>query len=133
MTAHAPVYPNKPERGERLLHFTGKVLLPRAEVEKGGMLRLKDLFNIRMTGEATAEYAGDSLADARKEKAPIIQWLPAENAAPCSLLTPEGMQDGFAEPEVLGYAGKIVQFERVGFAKIDAVENGKAVAYHTHR
>ena len=133
MTAHAPVYPNKPERGERLLNFTGKVLLPRAEVEKGGMLRLKDLFNIRMTGDATAEYAGDSLADARKEKAPIIQWLPADNAAPCSLLTPEGMQEGFAEPEVLGYAGKIVQFERVGFAKIDAVENGKAVAYHTHR
>ncbi|HJJ72003.1 MAG TPA: glutamate--tRNA ligase, partial [Methanocorpusculum sp.] len=55
MTAHAPVYPNKPERGERLLPFTGKVLLPRAEVEKGGMLRLKDLFNIRMTGDATAE------------------------------------------------------------------------------
>ncbi len=133
MTAHAPVYPNKPERGERLLHFTGKVLLPKEEVEKGGMLRLKDLFNIRMTGDATAEYAGESLADARKEKAPIIQWLPAENAAPCSLLTPEGMQDGFAEPEVLGYEGKIVQFERVGFAKIDAVENGKAIAYHTHR
>ena len=133
MTAHAPVYPNKPERGERLLPFTGKVLLPRAEVEKGGMLRLKDLFNIRMTGDASAEYAGESLAEARKEKAPIIQWLPVEKAAPCSLLTPEGMQEGFAEPEVLNYEGKIVQFERVGFAKIDAVENGKAVAYHTHR
>lgn len=133
MTAHAPVYPNKPERGERLLPFTGKVLLPRAEVEKGGMLRLKDLFNIRMTGDASAEYAGESLAEARKEKAPIIQWLPTEKAAPCSLLTPEGMQEGFAEPEVLNYEGKIVQFERVGFAKIDAVENGKAVAYHTHR
>ena len=133
MTAHAPVYPNKPERGERLLPFTGKVLLPRAEVEKGGMLRLKDLFNIRMTGDSTAEYAGESLAEARKEKAPIIQWLPAEKAAPCSLLTPDGMQEGFAEPEVLNYEGKIVQFERVGFAKIDAVENGKAVAYHTHR
>ena len=133
MTAHAPVYPNKPERGERLLPFTGKVLLPRAEVEKGGMLRLKDLFNIRMTGDSTAEYAGESLAEARKEKAPIIQWLPAEKAAPCSLLTPEGMQEGFAEPDVLNYEGKIVQFERVGFAKIDAVENGKAVAYHTHR
>lgn len=132
MTAHAPVYPNKPERGERLLPFTGKVFLPRAEVENGGMLRLKDLFNIRMTGDATAEYAGESLAEARKEKAPIIQWLPAEKAAPCSLLTPEGMQEGFAEPEVLNYEGKIVQFERVGFAKIDAVENGKAVAYHTH-
>ena len=132
-TAHAPLYPNKPERGERLLKFTGKVLLPKAEVSAGKMLRLKDLFNIRITGDNTAEYAGDSLAEARKEKAAIIQWLPAETAAPCSLLTPEGIQDGFTEPDVQQYAGKIVQFERVGFAMIDAVENGKTVAYFTHR
>ena len=131
--AHAPLYPNKPERGERLLKFTGKVLLPKAEVSAGKMLRLKDLFNIRITGDNTAEYAGDSLAEARKEKAAIIQWLPAETAAPCSLLTPEGIQEGFTEPDVQQYAGKIVQFERVGFAMIDAVENGKTVAYFTHR
>lgn len=133
MTAHAPIYPNKPERGERLLSFKGKVLLPRTEVEKGGMLRLKDLFNIRLTSQTSAEYAGDSLADARREKAAIIQWLPADHAVPCSLLTPDGMQEGFAEPNVLEYSGKIVQFERVGFAKIDAVIDGKAIAYHTHR
>ncbi len=133
MTAHAPVYPNKPERGERLLAFTSAVLLPRAEVEKGGMLRLKDLFNIKITGDHTAEYAGESLADARREKAPIVQWLPAESAAPCSLRTPDGVQEGLVEPAVLGYAGRIVQFERVGFVKIDAVENKQAVAYFTHR
>ncbi len=132
-TAHAPLYPNKPERGERILKFTGKVLLPKAEVSTGKMLRLKDLFNIRITGDNTAEYAGDSLAEARKEKAAIIQWLPAETAEPCSLLTPEGIQEGFTEPDVQQYAGKIVQFERVGFAMIDAVENGKTVAYFTHR
>ncbi|HJJ27829.1 MAG TPA: glutamate--tRNA ligase [Methanocorpusculum sp.] len=131
--AHAPVYPNKPERGMRDLPFAGKVLLPKAEVREGGMLRLKDLFNIKITGEGKAEYAGDSLAEARAAKAPIVQWLPAECASPASLLTPEGVVEGMTEPAVLGYNGKIVQFERVGFVKIDDVKDGKAVAYFTHR
>ncbi|HJK40264.1 MAG TPA: glutamate--tRNA ligase, partial [Methanocorpusculum sp.] len=72
MEAHAPIYPNHPERGERVLSFTGSVLLPRSEIETGRMLRLKDLFNIRITGEGSAEYAGDSLAEARAAKAPIV-------------------------------------------------------------
>ena len=131
--AHAPIYPNQPERGDRLLSFTGKVLLPKAEMEIGRMLRLKDLFNIKVTGVNTAEYAGNSLADARSSKAAIVQWLPAEMAAPCSLLMPEGISEGFCEPAVLGYAGKIVQFERIGFSKIDAVKDGKVIAYFTHR
>jgi glutamyl-tRNA synthetase len=46
---------------------------------------------------------------------------------------PEGISEGFCEPAVLGYAGKIVQFERIGFSKIDAVKDGKVIAYFTHR
>ncbi|HKL97488.1 MAG TPA: glutamate--tRNA ligase family protein, partial [Methanocorpusculum sp.] len=133
MEAHAPVYPNHPERGERVLPFTGRVLLCRSEMEKGGMLRLKDLFNIKITGPCSAEYAGESLADARLAKAAIVQWLPVEMATPCSLLMPEGILEGYCEPVVLGYAGRIVQFERIGFSKIDAVQDGKVTAYFTHR
>ena len=117
----------------RDLPFTGKVLLPKGEVKVGGMLRLKDLFNIRITAEGKAEYAGESLAEARAAKAPIVQWLPAQMSAPASLLTPDGMVDGAVEPAVLNYMGKIVQFERVGFVKIDDVKDGKATAYFTHR
>jgi glutamyl-tRNA synthetase len=102
-------------------------------MEKGGMLRLKDLFNINITGPNSAEYAGDSLAEARSAKAAIVQWLPIEMAAPCSLLMPEGIFEGFCEPAVRGYSGRIVQFERVGFSKIDAVIDGKVIAYFTHR
>lgn len=131
--AHAPVYPNKPERGERVLKFTGKILLPKSEIEVGKMIRLKDLFNIKITGENTAEFAGNSLSEARAAKASIVQWLSAESCVPASLLTPEGILEGFAEPEVLKYDGKIVQFERIGFAKIDSVKDGKATAYFTHR
>lgn len=133
MEAHAPIYPNHPERGERVLSFTGSVLLPRSEIETGRILRLKDLFNIRITGEGSAEYAGDSLAEARAAKAPIVQWLPADAGVPCSLLTPEGTSDGYCEAAVQNYDQKIVQFERVGFARIDSVKDGHVTAYFTHR
>lgn len=133
MEAHAPIYPNHPERGERVLSFTGSVLLPRSEIETGRMLRLKDLFNIRITGEGSAEYAGDSLAEARAAKAPIVQWLPTDAGVPCSLLTPEGASEGYCEAAVLNYDQKIVQFERVGFARIDSVKDGHVTAYFTHR
>ncbi|MDE2443481.1 MAG: glutamate--tRNA ligase [Methanocorpusculum sp.] len=131
--AHAPIYPNQPERGERVLAFTGSVLLPRSEIETGRMLRLKDLFNIRITGNGTAEYAGDSLAEARAAKAPIVQWLPAGAGVPCSLLTPEGTSEGYCEVAVQKYDQKIVQFERVGFARIDSVKDEQVTAYFTHR
>ncbi|HJK05314.1 MAG TPA: glutamate--tRNA ligase [Methanocorpusculum sp.] len=133
MEAHAPIYPNHPERGERVLSFTGSVLLPRSEIETGRMLRLKALFNIRITGEGSAEYAGDSLAEARAAKAPIVQWLPTDAGVPCSLLTPEGTSEGYCEAAVLNYDQKIVQFERVGFARIDSVKDGHVTAYFTHR
>ena len=133
MEAHAPIYPNHPERGERVLSFPGSVLLPRSEIETGRMLRLKDLFNIRITGEGSAEYAGDSLAEARAAKAPIVQWLPTDAGVPCSLLTPEGTSEGYCEVAVLNYDQKIVQFERVGFARIDSVKDGHVTAYFTHR
>jgi len=54
-------------------------------------------------------------------------------AASCSLLMPEGIFEGFCESAVREYAGRIVQFERVGFSKIDAVIDGKVIAYFTHR
>lgn len=133
MEAHASIYPNQPERGVRVLAFTGSVFLPRSEIETGRMLRLKDLFNIRITGEGSAEYAGNSLAEARTAKAPIVQWLPAGAGIPCSLLTPEGTSEGYCEAAVQKYDQKIVQFERVGFARIDAVKDGQVTAYFTHR
>ena len=133
MEAHAPIYPNHPERGEHVLSFTGSVLLPRSEIETGRMLRLKDLFNSRSTGEGSAEYAGDSLAEERAAKAPIVQWLPTDAGVPCSLLTPEGTSEGYCEAAVLNYDQKIVQFERVGFARIDSVKDGHVTAYFTHR
>jgi glutamyl-tRNA synthetase len=136
-TAHALLHPNDASRGNRTLEFTGTVLVPKSEINRDvSMLRLKDLFNVTIAWDGTTPsftYAGDSLADARAAKAPIIQWLPAQDCVPCTLLTQEGGISGACEPAVKQELGKVVQFERVGFARIDAVSDDGVLAYFTHR
>ena len=136
-TAHAMLHPSDQSRGTRTLSFEGAVLLPQEEIASGtAMVRLKDLFNIKITWNGSTpvfSYAGDSLADARAAKAHIIQWLPAQDALPCTLMTPEGDIRGMCEPPVRSELGNVVQFERVGFVKIDAANDEGVVAYFTHK
>jgi glutamyl-tRNA synthetase len=135
--AHALLHPNEPARGTRVLPFTGTVLLPRDELEKDPkVIRLKDLFNVRVSYDERGyvlTYAGDQLSDARDAKAPIIQWLPADCALPCMLRKQEGDVEGVCEPGVVREAGSVVQFERVGFSRIDDTSGDTIIAYFTHR
>jgi glutamyl-tRNA synthetase len=135
-TAHAMLHPGDASRGTRTLAFEGTVLLPGREITPDvTMIRLKDLFNVKITWNGsipTFSYAGDSLAEARAAKAHIIQWLPAQDSVNCTLLTQEGEMSGACEPLVKEELGKVVQFERVGFVKIDTVGNDGVKAYFTH-
>jgi glutamyl-tRNA synthetase len=135
--AHALLHPGNPQRGVRTLPFTGTVLVPAEEIAKApAMLRLKDLFNVRLSfaGDMPVlTYAGDALADARAAKAPIIQWLPADCALPCTLRKQEGDVQGVCEPGLVREADAVVQFERIGFARIDDASGDRIVAYFTHR
>ncbi|WP_373839767.1 glutamate--tRNA ligase [Methanospirillum sp.] len=134
--AKAMRYPGDESRGYREIPFEGSLYLPRAELASGAtFLRLKDLFNIRVIYEEDnihGEYAGDDLQEARSKKAPIIQWLPKEHSQLCTLKSPKGDISGICEPEAVRVKDRIVQFERVGFARIDSPGN-HAVAYFTHR
>jgi glutamyl-tRNA synthetase len=136
-TAHAMLHPADASRGARTLEFTGTVLLPKSELAPGvSMVRLKDLFNVRITWDGETplfSYGGDSLAEARAAKAHIIQWLPARDAVPCTLVTQEGEMKGACEPVVRSEIGKVVQFERVCFARIDATDDRGVTAYFTHK
>ena len=111
-------------------------MLPAAELSRDTtMVRLKDLFNVNLAWEGITpvfSYAGDALADARAAKARIIQWLPAQDTIPCTLLTPNGEIRGACEPAVKSELGRVVQFERVGFVKIDAADETGVRAYFTH-
>src|SRR5512136_3026266 len=135
-TAHAMLHPGDTARGTRTLEFEGNVLLPKSEIVFGtAMVRLKDLFNVKIAWDGMVpsfSYGGDSLADARAAKARIIQWLPAQAAVPCTLLTQEGEMKGACELPVRTELGRVVQFERVGFARIDGVDTSGIRAYFTH-
>ena len=136
-TAHALLHPSDTTRGSRTLEFEGTVLLPKNEISPGTtMVRLKDLFNVTITWDGDVpsfSYGGDSLAEARAAKARNIQWLPTQAAVPCKLLTQEGTVTGACEPMVKKEPGRVVQFERVGFARIDAVDTSGITAYFTHK
>lgn len=131
--SHLLLQPSDPALGTRILHFQRSVLVPSAELAVTAMIRLKDLFNISVSSKGEAHYTGDSLAEARERKAPIIQWLPEEEYLPCILHTPEGDQRGACEPRVTEEVGSVVQFERIGFARIDRVDEEGVEAYFTHR
>jgi len=136
-TAFAMLHPGDPSAGTRTLAFEGTVLLPGSEITPDvTMVRLKDLFNVKITWSGSFpafSYAGESLPEARAAKAPIIQWLPAQDSVNCTLLTQEGEISGACEPAVKQELGRVVQFERVGFVKIDAVGNDGVKAYFTHK
>jgi glutamyl-tRNA synthetase len=136
-TAHALLHPSDAARGTRTLEFESRVLIPKSEISVGmSMIRLKDLFNVNVAwdnGTPLFSFGGDSLADARAAKAHIIQWLPAQDTVPCTLLTQEGAMTGVCEPLVRKEQGNVVQFERVGFARIDAVDASGISAYFTHK
>ncbi|MCX6694038.1 MAG: glutamate--tRNA ligase [Methanomicrobiales archaeon] len=135
--AHPLLHPGSPALGTRTLPFNGNVIIPGAEAVPGRFLRCKDLFNICIEdvgGTICAKYAGESLAEARAVKAPIVQWLPDGDAAVhCTLHTPEGDQEGLCEAVVAQELGRVVQFERVGFARVDRADTGSVKAYFTHR
>jgi glutamyl-tRNA synthetase len=136
-TAHAMLHPSDIARGTRTLAFEGVVALPRGDITHDTkMVRLKDLFNVTISWDGSIpsfSYAGDSLAEARAAKAHIIQWLPSQGLVPCTLLTQEGEITGACEPLVKKELGKVVQFERIGFAMIDAAGDDGVRAYFTHK
>ncbi len=134
--AQAMLHPGDASKGTRALSFEGAVMLPGTDIVPGAaMVRLKDLFNVKITWDGTVSsfaYGGDALADARAVKAHIIQWLPAQQTLPCTLVTMEGELKGVCEPAVAKEKGNVVQFERIGFVRIDEVDRSGVRAYFTH-
>ncbi|MCY0868515.1 MAG: glutamate--tRNA ligase [Desulfurococcus sp.] len=75
--------------------------------------------------------------DARKSNAPIIQWVNSAESIELLLLIPEGMElkktRYLAEKRILSEKpDSIVQLYRVGFARIEAVEDTRIIAVFAH-
>jgi len=141
---HPPRHPDHPERGTRKVRIgdangIGRVLLDAADaaaVRKDEVFRLKDWGNVRLTGPGRAEYAGNDLA-ILKGGARIVQWVGADPGAtvPVRILMPDEagtVRQGVAENDCVRDFGKVVQFERVGFVRLERQERGTIVAPFAH-
>lgn len=133
--------------GQRTIDTGSVFFIPRQDAQKfkeGDVFRLKGLYNVKIikTGDPVhGVYAGEELiADSAK-----IQWTTDENIR-LKILVPglpfKGeMFDPHSIHEILGYsekaiarlpAGEIVQFERVGFVRLEK-HNNDVVAIFTHK
>lgn len=137
MVGHAPIHPNDPSRGVREVRVDPAegVLVSSKDMgplEPGAVIRLKDLGNIKLKGPLVGEYIGDDLS-VLKQGAKIIQWVhPTENLD-AVIHMPDGKdQTGKCEVMTRDSVGKMIQFERIGFVRIEE-HDGRIVGWYGHR
>ncbi len=115
--------------GDRFFLFRGDL----AQMKKGDRFRLMDLYNVELSSagpKPAATYAGDELVREMKK----VQWVTNDSVEvsiiePGPLFDESGVfvKDGLKQTKGLAEAafdalkmGDIVQFPRVGFARVDA-------------
>ena len=133
--AKAPFHPSRGEM--RQIPVGTKILICKSDVDnlkEGERLRLKDLYNIQVTGISplTAKFIGTDMDLVKKEKGRIIHWA-APDGQKVRILSPDGEYSGIAEHGLEKELDKVVQFERFGFVRIDSIKDDEVLAYFTHK
>jgi glutamyl-tRNA synthetase len=135
--ARAPLHPTI-DRGFREIPAGNKVYICRSDLEflsltPGGLFRLKDFCTVMLTSKepAMAKLAYVDPDQAKKDRFRIIHWAPRD-ALPVKVMKPDGVDEGFGEAGIATELGKVVQFERYGFVRINRLGE-PIVAYYAHR
>ena len=128
-----PLHADHLDRGNRILPFDGKVYLAKSDI-KDGLFRLMDAVNVEIAGDEI-RYHSNSFEEAREVKARIIQWVPAEDNVNVKIVMDDAsIKEGLGESALNDLkVGDIVQFERVGFARLDEVKDDELVFYYAHK
>ncbi|MFC7239077.1 glutamate--tRNA ligase [Saliphagus sp. GCM10025317] len=130
--ATPPLHPNHEDRGVRHIPVGDAVVLEQDDFpQRKERIWLKGLGCFQYTRDVL-QYTGDSIDVVREGDVDVIHWAPAAESVPLTLRTKDGDVEGRAEPEVGDLSpDDLVQFERVGFARIDEVDD-EVVAYYAH-
>ncbi|WP_256390971.1 glutamate--tRNA ligase [Natronoarchaeum rubrum] len=126
-------HPDHEDRGTREIPVGGAVLVePEDLPDREERVWLKGLGCVRYTRDAF-QFTGDDIDAVRDEGVDVIHWAPADESVPVRMRTPEGDVEGAAEPEFADTdADEVVQFERIGFARVDRHDDEESVAYYAH-
>jgi len=135
-----PKHPSDASKGNRVLHAKKEFYLSKNDadsIKEGEVFRLIQLYNVKLLKKTPnsliGEFAGMDLAEEDKRKAKKLQWVPAESAVAGELVCISDLlkgdvfnrkslvvESGFCEEECKKLdEGAVVQFDRVGFARLD--------------
>ncbi|SDR07444.1 glutamate--tRNA ligase [Natronobacterium texcoconense] len=131
--ANPPIHPDHEDRGVREIPVSDAVLLETDDVPgREDRVWLKGLGCFQYTRD-TLQYTGEDIEVVREGDVDVVHWVPAGESVPVRMRTMDGDVSGQAEPGVAELeADEMVQFERVGFARIDRHDDDETVVYYTH-
>ncbi|NVM29899.1 MAG: glutamate--tRNA ligase [Candidatus Helarchaeota archaeon] len=142
MVAHPLIHPEHPEQGKRTIILpisegSAEVFISDSDAKSlqvGSITRLKDLCNVKIVennGSIKAVFSSKAMEDARKIKAPIIQWVPQTDNVKIQVLMPDGtLLEGFGEPACKNMnVNQIIQFERFGLGKVNKLKPDILIFY----
>jgi glutamyl-tRNA synthetase len=131
--ANPPLHPDHEERGTRSIPVGGAVLVEPEDVPPNGKrIWLKGLGPVRHTRDAF-EFTNEDLDIVREEGVDVVHWAPADDNVPVRMRTMDGDVTGHAEPGLADYdPDDMLQFERVGFIRVDRHDDEETVTYFAH-
>ncbi len=94
--------------------------------QEGEIFRLKEFCNVEVVGEdeegrGTVKFVSWELGEVKKGRN-IIHWVPVSEAVKCTVEGVDRGYEGYAERNAVRDVGKVVQFERFAFCRIERVE-----------
>ena len=127
------LHPDHENRGTRAIPVGDAVALEEDDLPgREERIWLKGLGCFQYTRDVL-QYTGESIDVVRDGDVDVVHWVPAAESVPLTLRTMDGDVEGRAEPGVLDYdAGAVCQFERIGFVRLDQVDQAGSVAYYAH-
>lgn len=140
--ATPPLHPNHEDRGVREIPVGDSVMLEVDDIPDGEdgdqRIWLKGFGCFRFD-DGILRYTDDDIDAVREGGVDVVHWVPADESVPVRMRTIEGDVRGHAEPGVGDLeSDEMVQFERVGFARIDRHqtesddEDEETIAYYAH-
>ena len=138
-----PLHPDHPERGSRnyeIMPNNGVVRFAisgddAANLSSSSLVRLMGLFNVQIltTSPLLGKIHSVEYQHARDIGAPFIHWLPENEGIEAKIIMSDASSmEGFAGQECAKLKiGEMIQFERVGFVRVDNI--APFVAYFAHR
>ena len=128
-----PLHPNHEDRGRREIPVDDAVLVEPDDLPSDGeRIWLKGYGCVRYD-DGEFVVTGDDIDAVREEGVDVIHWVPADHTVSITMRTPDGDVTGQAEPAFADTAvDELIQFERIGFVRVDEHADSESVVYYAH-